>query len=236
MLESAPGSPRGVPRAAVKRSGRPVSSMRVRRIRAARKRSASTGSRLRRSTSRTPAVRAGWSSTSVSSSPEARAGERLVGDHVQVAVEHEKAATVKGQLDLPACGRCWSRSRGRGRWGARAGCVRDVGVCAGKVSIRGGGGQGPGHGSGSNPDGVRHTMGSGTAGDMPTSSTARRTPLLSQAAARNIDRRGKPRESQPEGGRRFTSQAGRCSGGTLDHLACRCTPYNSAVQDVITSK
>ena len=65
------------------------------------------------------------------------------------------------------------------------------------------------------------TTGSGTAGDMPTSSTRRGTPLLSQAAARNIDRRGKPRESQPEGGRRFTSQAGRCPGGTLDHLPAR---------------
>src|SRR5207342_1237501 len=47
------------------------------------------------------------------------------------------------------------------------------------------------------------------------------TPLLSQAAARDADRRGKSREGQPEGGRRFTSQAGRCPGGILDHLPAR---------------
>ena len=65
-------------------------------------------------------------------------------------------------------------------------------------------------------------MGSGTAGDVPTSSIrSRGTLLLCQAAARDSDRRGKPWESKPEGGRRFTSQAGRCLGGRLDHLpAC----------------
>jgi KaiB-like protein len=44
---------------------------------------------------------------------------------------------------------------------------------------------------------------------------------LNQAAARGTDRRGKPWVSQPEGGGRFTSQAGRGLGGTLDHLPTR---------------
>ena len=44
---------------------------------------------------------------------------------------------------------------------------------------------------------------------------------MRQAAARGTDRRGKPWVSQPEGGRRFASQDGRCLGGRPDHLPAR---------------
>jgi hypothetical protein len=40
------------------------------------------------------------------------------------------------------------------------------------------------------------------------------SPLLSQATARGAGQLDKPRESQPEGGRRFTSQTGRRHDGT----------------------
>jgi hypothetical protein len=51
-----------------------------------------------------------------------------------------------------------------------------------------------------------------TVDDMPTSSAeAPDRPLLSQTMARNTGRHDQPRDSQPEGGRRFTSQNGRCS-------------------------
>lgn len=47
------------------------------------------------------------------------------------------------------------------------------------------------------------------------------SPLLSQTAARGIDRLDKPRESHPESGMRFTSQIDRGHDGTLDELAIR---------------
>ena len=69
------------------------------------------------------------------------------------------------------------------------------------------------------------TTGSGTADDTPTFSTSRgHTSVESDRSPRHRPTR-QTLGSQPEGGRRFTSQAGRCLGETLDHLPARPVPH-----------
>ena len=74
--------------------------------------------------------------------------------------------------------------------------------------------------------------GARTADDTPTSSAeAPDTPLLSQTTAWASDRLDQPRDSQPEGGRRFTSQTGRRpSWDARSTSPTSCHPYKSAIQ------